>query len=319
VLILQPRLDGSGGTLWGDLGPVGFAAVDAATDPGPTGTATRDTFGAPPDPDRAATSRRGAGQARAATLIDLCCHGRPGPDGERRRPMLLLRAELDALLGDGRLPAQLLTTLAGGTMHCDADTAKRLVDAHGTDLRLVILDDGKIVGVGTRTRQPPGWLADATLALHDTCTEPGCLTAARVCDLDHAVPVPAGGPTDVGNLAPLCATANHRKEADGWSATQTPDGIRTWHHRRTGLTTRTIPATWRPPPAGDHQDHRGPPPRGRDPDPPDDPDPPPTSGSSGPGSAAAGADPIGRSGGHAAPHASDARPDEPPGDPPLPF
>jgi hypothetical protein len=26
VLVLQPRLDGTGGTLWGNLGPVGFAA-----------------------------------------------------------------------------------------------------------------------------------------------------------------------------------------------------------------------------------------------------------------------------------------------------
>ncbi len=267
LLVLQPRLDGSGGRLYGDLGPVGFAAVDAATDPGPLGTATRTSFGAAPDADGTAENRRTVGQARAARLIDLCRRG--GPDDPRRDageaggarpvrpPTLLLRAELDALLGRSGPPAQLLTTLAGGVMHCDTATARRLVDEHGADLRLVVLDDGAVVGVGRRTRQPPGWLTDAALALHDTCTEPGaCPTAARVCDLDHARPTAAAGPTDVANLAPLCASANHRKERDGWTATQTADGTRTWRHARSGLTTRTLPATWRPP---DRRGDRGPP------------------------------------------------------------
>jgi hypothetical protein len=73
-----------------------------------------------------------------------------------------------------------------------------------------------------------------------------------VCDLDHAVPVDAHGPTDVANLAPVCATGNHHKETDGWKCDQTADGTRTWTHHRTGLTTRTRPGTWRtgpdPPP-----------------------------------------------------------------------
>jgi hypothetical protein len=244
VFILQPRLDGSGGKVWGDFGPVGFAALDAATDPGPTGAASRTSFGDAADPGAVAANRRTAGRARAAKLIELCHRG---PDGAPARPMLLLRAELDALLGDSGLPAQLLTTLAGGAMHCDADTARRLVDAHGADLRLVVLDHGDVVGVGTRTSRPPAWVADAVLALHDTCSEPGCGVAARVCDLDHAQPVADRGPTDVGNLAPLCATSNHRKERDGWTVTQTRDGIRRWTHRRTGVTTRTLPTTWRPP------------------------------------------------------------------------
>ncbi|WP_052667750.1 HNH endonuclease signature motif containing protein [Nitriliruptor alkaliphilus] len=271
IFVLQPRLDGSGGRFHGDFGPVGFAALDTVTDPGPLGTATRDRFGDRPDDDALAANRLTAGRARAARLIDLCRRGGPtdhaqtgssdgghgeGGAGAVRPPTLIMRAELDTLLGDHRLSAQLLTTLAGGVMHVDSRTARRLVDEHGTDLRLVLLEDGKVVGVGTRTRRPPGWLADAALAVHDTCTEPGnCPTAARVCDLDHAVPATAGGPTDIANLAPLCRTANRRKEADGWTATGTADGTRTWHHPRTGLTVRTLPTTWRPP--DDH--HRGPP------------------------------------------------------------
>jgi hypothetical protein len=289
VMVLQPRLDGTGGRFHGDLGPVGFAALDAVTDPGPVGTATRDRFGDRPDPDQVAANRLTAGKARAAKLIDLCRRGGPtdhgqagdGQGGAVQPPTLIMRAELDTLLGHDRLPAQLLTTLAGGVMHVDAATARRLVDQHGTDLRLVLLDDGKVVGIGTRTRRPPGWLADATLALHDTCTEPGaCPVAARACDLDHAVPVPARGPTDIANLAPLCGPTNRRKEPDGWTAQGRADGTRTWHHPRTGLTTHTIPTTWRPPDDPDrgppdrpprapdrhaNDAQRGPPPRATDP------------------------------------------------------
>jgi hypothetical protein len=171
------------------------------------------------------------------------------------RPQLLVRVSLSTLLDRDQVPGELLTTLTGGRLWADAATVRRLVHERGADLRTVILDDcGAIVGVGRRRRLPPGWLADATLAIHDTCTAPGCRTAARVCDLDHAAPWhPArpgdvAGSTDVGQLAPLCARHNHRKEADGWTATQQPDGTRRWTHQRSGLTTTTLPATWRPPP-----------------------------------------------------------------------
>ena len=147
-------------------------------------------------------------------------------------PTVLCRVELSTLLGRDALPAQLLTTLAGGRMHVTSETAKKIADRYGADLRMVLLDDGHVVGVGRRRYQPPGWLRDATLALHDVCTEPGCLTAARNCDTDHATPYSdPTGRTDIDQLAPLCPTANHTKERDGWTADQTPDGTRTWHHR----------------------------------------------------------------------------------------
>jgi hypothetical protein len=179
-----------------------------------------------------------------------------GP-GARVRPgrQLLVRVGLGTLLDRDALPASLLTTLTGGRMWVDAPTARRLADERGADLRAVVVDDtGAVVGVGRRTRVAPGWLRDAALALHDTCTEPGCQVAARVCELDHATPwypadpVTVPGRTDVGNVGPLCGTANHAKEREGWSVRQHRDGTRSWHHARSGLTTRTHPATWRPPP-----------------------------------------------------------------------
>jgi hypothetical protein len=160
--------------------------------------------------------------------------------------------------------ATLLTTMTGGKLWLAADTARRLADTHGTTLRLVIHDHNRVVGVGRKTEKVPGWLAEATLALHDTCTAPGCKVAARVCDTDHAMPYSADGPTDIDNLAPLCATDNRAKEPDGWHCHQHPDGRRTWTHKPTGLTTTTIPATWTPP-----GDGPAPPSDGKDRAPPD--------------------------------------------------
>lgn len=251
-LVLQPRLDGSGGTVTGDLGPIGFAALDTATAPAPAGLRPgRDLVGQNPATEVVQANARTAGERRAARLIDLCL---AGPGGEAAAPKLLCRVELDTLLG-GRVPAQLLTTLAGGKVDANAATARRLTDRYGADLRLVITNRGSVVGVGRATRQPPGWLTDAMLAVHDTCTEPGCSTAATVCDLDHAISYADGGATDADNLAPLCASTNRGPDRRRWDVTQTADGARTWRHRRTGLTTRTLPATWRPA-------DRRPPPRG---------------------------------------------------------
>lgn len=199
-LAIQPRLDGSGGQLFGELGPVGLAIVDAALTPSPD-------------------------QLRDRAGVDR-----------------------------GQLAGELLTRLTGGKLWVDAQTARDLVAARGADLRTVILDDtGAVVGVGRRTRVPPDWLRDATLALHDTCTAPGCLRPARSSDVDHARPWHPtargrpGGRTDVDQLAPLCRTHNRTKESAGWQVEQQPDGTRRWHHPGLGLTARSRPATWRPP------------------------------------------------------------------------
>lgn len=276
---LQPRLDGSGGRLFGELGPLGFATVDAALTPArgtpadrtaAEGDSDRSRSGSDDAPPRLGT----AGRQRARRLIDLCDRvlgdasetpeasargaSTPGVDGaapQGSRPQLLVRLDLDTLLDRDRLPAELLTKLTGGKLWLDGATARRLADARGADLRAVVLDrTGRVVGVGRRTRIAPGWLRDATLALHDTCSHPGCNIAARRCDIDHARPWhpvrpdAVAGRTDVDELAPLCRHHNHRKEADGWQVHQDADGTRHWRHPRSGLATTTRPATWRAPP-----------------------------------------------------------------------
>lgn len=226
-LILQPRLDGTGGGVVGELGPVGFAALDAATRP-PSGA------------DR-------PGRHRAQALTALCLDAGSRTDGgggqgtgSGSRVHLLLRAELDTLLGLDDRPAQLLTSLAGGAMWTDADTARDLAATAGS-MRLIVTRDGATVGIGRSSRDVAASLRDAVLSLHDTCTAPGCTRPSLTADVDHARPWAEGGTTDVGNLAPLCPHHNRGAGRRAWQVDQRPDGTRVWHHPATGLTTTTRP------------------------------------------------------------------------------
>jgi hypothetical protein len=175
-----------------------------------------------------------------------------------------LPPELDTALDTGRMPVELLTRLTGGKLQVTTAAARRLLDTHGTQLRTVLVDNGAIVGVGRATRIPPRWLSDTVLAIHDTCVGPVCDRPARGADLDHAAPWwpidhRTGGTTDLDQLGPLCADTNQTKEAAGWRADQRADGLRRWRHPRTGLTTTSIPATWRPPSARPSDGHDPPP------------------------------------------------------------
>jgi hypothetical protein len=273
-LHLQPRLDGTGGRLSGELDAVGLAIVDDATAP------TRAQLDHP----------SGTGGARADNLLsrlthtcqpssdgdgDLTCaqehrgdvdeHATDGPtDGALPGVKLLLRAELSDLLHATRTPADLLTRLVGGQLRLTAAAARKLLDERGAELRTIIVDHGTVLGVGRTTRVPPGWLRDATLAVHSTCTGPLCDRPALGADLDHARPWhpthpgDPGGRTDIDQLGPLCATTNRTKETAGWRATQHPDGRRTWTHPRTGLQITSLPTTWRPPPTAERRDRDGP-------------------------------------------------------------
>jgi hypothetical protein len=273
-LHLQPRLDGTGGTVHGEYDAVGLAILDDATAPTraqldhPGGVAgaradnllTRLTHTCPPDTDRRGTVDDETDRATEQGVTTAGTNPAAGPTGQPGGALpdvkLLLRCDDADLLDPTRTPVDLLTRLVGGSLRLTSTAARRLLDERGAELRTVIVDQGQVLGVGRATRVPPGWLRDATLAVHSTCTGPLCDRPARGADLDHATPwTPTRaddlpGTTEVGNLGPLCATTNRAKETAGWRARQHPDGRRTWTHPRTGLTTTTIPATWRPPPSG---------------------------------------------------------------------
>jgi hypothetical protein len=296
-LTLQPHLDGTGGQGYLDLDAIGLAILDETTHPHPDqldhpgghaaaradNLLTRLTHTCHPDTTaNRADGHHGsdhgghhgeAGQSSGSDggevgTDDHCQGGESSWMKSLPAPKLLLRAELSDLLD-----TDLLTRLVGGKLRLTADAARRLCDTRGVELRTIIVDHGTVVGVGRATRRPPGWLTDIVAALHDTCTGPLCDRPARGAQLDHAVPWwPTGpdqpyGTTDVDNIGPLCKSTNQTKEAAGWQAIQTADGRRRWHHPRTGLTTTSIPATWRPSPPTQPppHPHRRRPPDGADP------------------------------------------------------
>jgi hypothetical protein len=275
-LHLQPRLDGTGGRISGELDAVGLAIVDDATaptraqldHPGGTGGARADnlltrlthtcTHTAGDDAEARDTDSGPAAAVHAADAVDGSdahdAGGRAG--GALPAVKLLLRCDYTELLDATRTPVDLLTRLVGGSLRLTTAAARRLLDHRGAELRTIIVDHGQVLGVGRASRVPPGWLRDATLAVHSTCTGPLCDRPALGADLDHARPwqpthpdqLPGG--TDVDNLGPLCGATNRAKEAAGWHARQHRDGRRTWTHPRTGLQITSLPTTWRPPPTG---------------------------------------------------------------------
>jgi hypothetical protein len=294
-LALQPRLDGTGGRFSGDLDAAGLALLDAATQPtvqqatdaGGVGAARADLLlhrlaassdgpSGPTGPDVATAPDRGPQDGDVSALGDGTGGSVPDPPVLDRSgsswwtvlapPKLVMRLRFDTLL-DPSVPAELLTALVGGRLKLTGPAARRLLDERGASLRTVVVDDdGTVLGVGRATRRPPGWLSEANLAVHDTCTGPGCDRPATIAHTDHATPwwptrpdQPAGT-TDVDNVGPLCDATNRAKEASGWQVDQRRPGIRTWRHDRSGLTCTTIPSTWRPegdPRRGGGGHHRG--------------------------------------------------------------
>lgn len=76
--------------------------------------------------------------------------------------------------------------------------------------------------------------------LRDSCCRfPGCSTAARLCDLDHVRPWPAG-PTDPRNLMALCRRHHRIKQRADWRVEIHADATVTWTDP-TGLRVTTRP------------------------------------------------------------------------------
>ncbi len=62
------------------------------------------------------------------------------------RASVLLTCRVDTLLDpDSTTPAWVLSTLTG-RMRVTSEVARRWVDTHGADTRVVVLDDGDVVG-----------------------------------------------------------------------------------------------------------------------------------------------------------------------------
>lgn len=165
------------------------------------------------DRPRAAGDDRGIDARRADALVELCSAAldRPGlPVRHGRRPHIQVTVPGGTLLGCDS-PGEL-----AGYGPITAPTARRIA-ASGTWRRLLIDPaSGRLLDYGRTTYQPPADLAGHIIARDRVCTFPHCAAPAHRCDIDHAVPWPAGG-TDAGNCAVLCRRHHRVKTHTRWS------------------------------------------------------------------------------------------------------
>jgi hypothetical protein len=91
-------------------------------------------------------------------------------------------------------------------------------------------------------RYAPGrMLAHLIRARTARCSAPGCGARACFCDLDHALPYPAGRTCQCG-LGPVCRRHHRCKQAPGWRLRQPQPGVMRWTtpSGRTYTTTPTV-------------------------------------------------------------------------------
>lgn len=83
--------------------------------------------------------------------------------------------------------------------------------------------EGRTVGVGRATRNPPAWLRRRVIGRdHGHCRWPGCGRSIR--HLHHMVHWTRGGPTNASNLIGVCWHHHHLLHEGGWDATGNADG-----------------------------------------------------------------------------------------------
>lgn len=214
---LRFRRDGSGlGTrLSGFLPNDDAAVVEAAVN--------RRAEAAGPDPETGLWSPHE--QRAAGALRDLCAEdlGRAAADGsEPDAAMVVVHAPADLLdrLRDDERDAASNATVNGEPI-TDSVLYRFLCDA-----RIEVsfdTPDGRTVGVGRATRNPPAWLRRRVIGRdHGHCRWPGCGRPVR--HLHHMVHWTRDGPTDASNLMGVCWHHHHLLHEGGWDASGDADG-----------------------------------------------------------------------------------------------
>jgi len=165
---------------------------------------------------------RGMDARRADILTDLLL-GRDVPGAAQAA--VEVQVNLDAatltglannpgeLAGFGPIPAQMARDLATAASRWRA----ALIDEHTGQL--------KDLSAAYRPRR----LLDLTIRARDrTCCFPGCRQPAHRCDLDHTIPHDQDGPTEPGNLGPLCRYHHRLETHTSWSLSQPEPGLFIW-------------------------------------------------------------------------------------------
>jgi len=241
-LHVQPALDGA---LTGyfeldpEAGATVLAGLEAAMPPpsagprdvtadalGESGSSTGEHRGSGSggdDDDVPAPSRA---RQRADGLLRLAeCFLAGGEAGRRPRPRIEVVADIATLTGHDEVArdARLLWSTVGSPPRLTPEAVRRL--ASDADLRFLLTDGGKVLGVSTPTPVIPRGVRAAVHARDQGCRFPGCSAPIQWTDLHHVRAREDEGPTTVENLVALCRR-HHTAVTEGrWRLTMTSDGV----------------------------------------------------------------------------------------------
>jgi hypothetical protein len=160
------------------------------------------------------------GQRQAAALVALTL-GDPGSVAEVTGPVheAKLKVHVNVLV-----PLETITSTSDacgrvGSTPATADEVRDLIAAaaeSSTIRRLVTDSTGCILDAG-RSHYLASDIQKLVITLRDGyCRFPGCNAPAERCEVDHATPYDAGGPTDLWDLGPLCKHHHQMKTGGYW-------------------------------------------------------------------------------------------------------
>lgn len=195
------------------------AIGEGASATGQDSTARADDDGSPlPGPSRS--------RQRADGLLRLAESFLSGGDGGRRsRPRIEVVADIATLTGHDEVArdARLLWSTVGASPRLTPEAVRRI--ASDADLRFLLTDGGRVLGVSSPTSVIPPSVRAAVHVRDQGCRFPGCTLPAGWTDLHHVRPRARDGWTVVSNLVALCRR-HHTAVTEGrWRLTMAEDGV----------------------------------------------------------------------------------------------
>lgn len=145
---------------------------------------------------------------------------------------------IETLLGLSHEPGH----LDGYGPICPEQT-RRIAQAHATRWRFLLTSsDGTVVDASPRTYTPRAAVRRLAELTFTTCVFPHCRMPSGRCDLGHGLAFDKGGPTTLGNLAPLCRHHHIAKSREHWHLQRDNGDSIHWTSALTGRS-YTNPAT----------------------------------------------------------------------------
>ena len=173
---------------------------------------------------------------RADALFELLRRGATGESGPARYAGIVV-VDADTAASGELAPGGVCRL---GDIDLPPATAGRLL-CDATLRRVVLGADGEVLDVGRKVRDATAAQRAALEALYGGCCWPGCDAPFRATHIHHLHEWEHGGPTDLGNLRPVCVRQHHAIHEGGWTMAVLP-GNRVAFVRPDGSTWQTVDA-----------------------------------------------------------------------------